>query len=219
MGRAPTCPAPGWPCPTWALCCSSPCPIYLYAVYIYLLWQESMGPAARQYLHPHARPRSTKLPWQSRPGTGPAPAFLLCPVCSNSTFLPLPLQGQRRIFSGWDQASSPCPHPPWRKKAVGGQEDLGEQWGPKGPATGGQPPPRDTRLLRWRVPGQGGELSSPPQLQYRPRSSPRQREAGGPNHCPPKPCPGNGEGGEVPASSRAGAEPFFYHPLPSSKCR
>lgn len=87
----------------------------------------------------------------------------------------------------------PAGRKPWG--ARGGQEGSGEPWGPKGPGTGGQPPTPRHRASPLACAGAAGELSSPPQLQYRPHSSPRQREAGGPSPCSPQTLPWQWVGG------------------------
>lgn len=174
-----------------ALCCSSPCPIYLYAVYIYLLWQESMGPGTCAHMPALALP--------SCHGRAALALDLLLPFSFAQFAAIAPSSSSRcRARGGFSQVGTRpaalAPILPAGRKPWGARRTWGSSGDQRALPLVGSPPLRDTRLLLWGVPGQ--ELSSPPQLQYRPCSHPRQQEARGPNCCPPKPCPGNGRGRE-----------------------
>lgn len=81
---------PGQPCCVWALCCSSSCPIYLYAVYIYLFWQESAGAAPGPICSSSTflllllglGERGPGRTFRSR-GAGPFPSNSYCSFCSS----------------------------------------------------------------------------------------------------------------------------------------
>lgn len=77
---------PSLPLPYLFICC----------IYLFITAGE-----CQPSLHP--------APWALSPPPGCPSWLLLHPVCSNSTFLLLPLRGQRRLFSGWEWAGSPCP--------------------------------------------------------------------------------------------------------------